>query len=281
MSGKNIYINGSNESMWQGNFSITRYFFIVGLFLALLFTSLEPKGSEGLGKLISLPFWCIHMLIALSILIYLQKLSFRLEILKNRPWHLLTLNGCVGALIFSIPAHFLDYFFGMQGNSNPSIFSSDFVNEVGGVFIPVASTWILINAPWLLQLNFKSKNQDLTSSSSTQILPKETGLNDKKNILCSSIIKHEVIAISSELHYLRIYTSTKQHLILGALKDAIKEFPENSGIQTHRSHWVSKKYVKSLKDIESGTACIMQNELIIPVSRRKKSEILSALRNKI
>jgi hypothetical protein len=270
--------------MWQGNFSIKKYFTIVGIFLSLLFTSLEPRGSEGLGMLTSLTFWAIHMFIAIGILICLQKLTFRVGIFKNRRWHLLVFTACIGAIIFSFPAYYLDHFYGMPGNSNPSILSIDFLHELAAVFIPVSSTWILINAPWLLKLDFKSENEEVTINSSSENATPEISVdnsiketpNDLKNkvgFLSKDIIKTNVIAISSELHYVRIYTEVKQYLILGSLKDVISEFEENSGIQIHRSHWVSKKYVKSIEKTKSGIICVLRNGLTFPVSRRKKNEI--------
>lgn len=260
--------------MWHGNFSINKYFFFIGVFLAVLFSSLEPSGSQGLGKFLSLPFWAIHMFIGLSILVYLQKLSFKFGIFKNKPWVLVVLNACVGAILFSLPAHYLDYLFAMPGNKNLSLLSSDYINELGGVFLPVASTWIFINAPWLLQLDFTPSNYDLVSNSDLENSLNKIEPNIKNKILNSNINIDDVIAISSELHYLRVFTTTKQYLILGSLKEVISEFPENLGMQTHRSHWVAKKYFKSIDQTKSGTVCVMENKLTFPVSRRKKSEII-------
>lgn len=53
----------------------------------------------------------------------------------------------------------------------------------------------------------------------------------------------ELYAVSSEDHYVRVYTSCGEELILMRFADALKELNTVDGIQTHRSWWVARKGV--------------------------------------
>ncbi|MEM8616875.1 MAG: LytTR family DNA-binding domain-containing protein [Pseudomonadota bacterium] len=83
-------------------------------------------------------------------------------------------------------------------------------------------------------------------------------------------IKHRqatLHAIASEDHYLRVYTSAGEELILMRLTDAVRELAEADGLQVHRSWWIAREGLveevrrdgRSLLRLPSGTE--------VPVSR--------------
>lgn len=268
--------------------SLRKYLFIIGVFLSLIFASLVPSGSEALGYINGFIFWSSHMLIGFLILVYVQKFTLKFSFSKKNPWNTTFVSACIGAFIFSFPAYYLDYFTGMPGNSSSSIISLDYLNELGAVFIPVVSTWMLVNMPWLLKLelsNLPKSHLDkcsnsfldeaiINNSSFSNSTESKNDYEIKKTILPSGIMKEDVIAISSELHYLRVYTLDRQYMILGSMKDLLKDFDESIGIQTHRSYWASKAHFKLLKETDQGIMCELANSIIVPVSRRKKKDVL-------
>jgi DNA-binding LytR/AlgR family response regulator len=70
-------------------------------------------------------------------------------------------------------------------------------------------------------------------------------------------------------------------MFLYNLKDAIEELPPDSGVQIHRSHWVSKKHVKQVLKKKGNAECILSCGKSLPVSRRKYAEVKELLAYKI
>ncbi len=83
----------------------------------------------------------------------------------------------------------------------------------------------------------------------------------------------DLIALSAELHYLRVYTTKGDALILFAFGHAVELLDSPSTCQIHRSHWVSLDHVE---DIETGNGtmiCVMKNGLRFSVSRRHRKAL--------
>jgi hypothetical protein len=84
----------------------------------------------------------------------------------------------------------------------------------------------------------------------------------------------DLIAVRSELQYVRIYTTRGDALVLGALKD-IAEQREADGQLVHRSWWVSNRHVRTLRRRGTRYMLTMTNGLEIPVSRRRQPALIS------
>jgi DNA-binding LytR/AlgR family response regulator len=84
----------------------------------------------------------------------------------------------------------------------------------------------------------------------------------------------DVIAVASELQYLRVWTPRGCALILGALADVESEGAD-SGLRVHRSWWVCREHVVSVRRTAAGTVCVMSDGRKVPVSRRRSAEVLA------
>lgn len=84
----------------------------------------------------------------------------------------------------------------------------------------------------------------------------------------------DVIAVASELQYLRVWTSRGCALILGALGEVESQGGEH-GLRVHRSWWVSRGHVVSVRRTATGTVCLMSDGREVPVSRRRSAEVLA------
>lgn len=84
----------------------------------------------------------------------------------------------------------------------------------------------------------------------------------------------DVIAVSSELQYLRVWTSRGCALILGALAD-VDSAEAAHGMRVHRSWWVALEHVVSVRRTAAGTVCLMSDGRQVPVSRRRSAEVLA------
>jgi hypothetical protein len=88
----------------------------------------------------------------------------------------------------------------------------------------------------------------------------------------------DVIAVTSELQYLRVWTSRGCALILGALADVDSEDTAH-GLRVHRSWWVAREHVVSVRRTATGTLCLMSDGRQVPVSRRRSAEVLARFGN--
>ena len=81
-----------------------------------------------------------------------------------------------------------------------------------------------------------------------------------------------VLAISSDLHYLHIYTDLGHCMILGSLQSAADAMGED-GMRVHRAHWVARRAIVRIVKDGQQWYCLLTNDLRIPISRRKKSTV--------
>jgi hypothetical protein len=84
----------------------------------------------------------------------------------------------------------------------------------------------------------------------------------------------DVIAVASELQYLRVWTPRGCALILGALADVESESAAR-GLRVHRSWWVASRHVISVRRTATGAVCVMSDGNHVPVSRRRRGEVLA------
>ena len=77
----------------------------------------------------------------------------------------------------------------------------------------------------------------------------------------------ELYAISSEDHYLRVYTSAGEHMFLERLSTAMHQLEGANGLQTHRSWWVNDTGVKSIATANGKMTINLKSDVEVPVSR--------------
>jgi hypothetical protein len=85
--------------------------------------------------------------------------------------------------------------------------------------------------------------------------------------LTPKIMGGEIHAVAAEDHYLRIYTSKGEDLILMRLSDAIAELEGIEGAQTHRSWWVAKEAVATVERDGSKLTLVLKDGARAPISR--------------
>ena len=74
-------------------------------------------------------------------------------------------------------------------------------------------------------------------------------------------------AIASEDHYLRVYTSLGEELILMRLADAVRELSSADGLQVHRSWWIARDGVVDAQRSDGRNLLILPSGVEVPVSR--------------
>lgn len=263
-----------------GAVSSQRYFVVVSIFLVLLFTMLEPEALTGTGFMLRLFFWTIQISILIPLLIYVQITIQKFKFFDiSNVWIKVTIGGLISSIIFIPIGLSIDYLLNLDDWTNIKNFTDLYpliIEEMTGVVGPVTLTWIGINAPRILRLNFeiptikneaKKKETDLQTLKTPHILtliPKDIGDN--------------IIYMASEMHYLRIVTTKGEALELYSLHNAIEELNALcTGIRTHRAFWVNKTHIDKLVGKPPHRNILTSQGYLVPVSRRQYSTVKSFL----
>ncbi|MEL7446506.1 MAG: LytTR family DNA-binding domain-containing protein [Pseudomonadota bacterium] len=84
-------------------------------------------------------------------------------------------------------------------------------------------------------------------------------------------------ALSSELHYVRVYTSLGDDLVLMRLSDAIEQTDGVDGLQVHRSHWIAQGGVQRIQNSGGKMLVVLKNDIELPVSRSHQGAVRNIL----
>ncbi|MCL6282434.1 LytTR family transcriptional regulator [Ruegeria sp. 2012CJ41-6] len=76
-----------------------------------------------------------------------------------------------------------------------------------------------------------------------------------------------LLALSAEDHYTNVRTSKGQELILIRFSDAVKEAAPVEGYRVHRSHWVSRSGIATVRHSKGRAIVTLTDGTEIPVSR--------------
>lgn len=76
-----------------------------------------------------------------------------------------------------------------------------------------------------------------------------------------------IYALNVEDHYVRVITSSGEHLLLMRLSDAIAEMQPVCGLTTHRSWWVAKAGVEKINKIGRTQTIVLKSGGVAMVSR--------------
>lgn len=77
----------------------------------------------------------------------------------------------------------------------------------------------------------------------------------------------ELYAFSAEDHYLRIYTSKGEELILLRFADALRELAAVNGLQVHRSWWVKTDSMVDVITADGRKVLLLKPGTTVPISR--------------
>lgn len=76
----------------------------------------------------------------------------------------------------------------------------------------------------------------------------------------------DVLAIKAEQHYIRVFTSEREYMVLYRFSDAVREMPEAAGMQVHRSYWVGYSGVHCIKPRVKKFSMTLTDGENVPVS---------------
>ena len=287
MNRNTVVSNGTIFGLWP----LGRSMAIVGVFLVAIFVLMEPEASQGLGLIDRTLFWVTNVGIALGALYAASWLLLPRIMHHLPPWLALLFAGIAGAALMA-PFGYLVELVQPEAWEVPDDGDWLDVFERGGVWQGIVAEflevgpkvlvmWMAINLPILASrptLNSPPGPDDGGEGSEPVDVEKEEAgryAEEVRNEFLSGLpeaLGTNVLAISSDLHYLHVYTEVGRCMILGSLQRAADAMG-GEGMRVHRAHWVARRaIVKIVKDGQQWY-CLLSNDLKVPISRRKKSMV--------
>lgn len=259
--------------------------------LSLGITLLEPSVSAHLSPLQRLVFWFGQVGVALLILESVQLGLGRTPIARRMaPLLLVILGGIVGAILFSSLSILLleGLLAGLEPEDVAEEFSmtsllAEFRNSAGQVVV----FWVLLNAPRLLMIvrDQEDLSEEMGADRQEAIQsPCSTKADAERSAALVELVSRlprrlgtDIVAMTAELHYLRVYTSHGNALILMSFGRAVEALQVVPGMAVHRSHWVALSHVAAMESDGDKVVCRMDTGITVPVSRNNRAAMRQAL----
>lgn len=274
--------------------SIFRYLGGTGCALWLLVMALQPDVGFRAPRLWMGLFWLVTIGSGLAVLQSLLYFLSRRKQLQQWPlWSLVAASGILGSALLT-PLYWLigdglmQALLGFEATLDDerdagTIAGFGFaalVQEFGDLVGPVTAAWLLISLPRLQGLlpPVLVQRQDSDDSAGTVDVSESTSDYSNTRPLWRQALPKElgddVIAVNSELQYLRVWTTRGSTLILGALQE-VEDTEAMAGMRIHRSWWVHAGHVRTVRRKADGLVCQLSDGREIPVSRRRKADALA------
>ncbi|MFO7287695.1 MAG: LytTR family DNA-binding domain-containing protein [Gammaproteobacteria bacterium] len=282
-----VVSNGTVFGAWALGRSIA----VVSALLVITFVVIEPEASRGLGVAARTVFWVVHVGLGL-VALYAASWLVLPHMMNSLPaWLVLLVAGTGGALLVTPLSYLLEqtspaWLRPLEDDGEwLAVFASrGWWQALAVEFLQLApatlASWMIINLPFLAHRRRLGDPQDpnVAGSADTVDLDKaeagryaESARAEFLSRLPESLGTN-VIAISSDLHYLHVYTDLGHCMILGSLQQAADAMGE-AGFRVHRAHWVAKRAIVKIVKKGNQWYCLLSTGLKIPISRRNKSTV--------
>lgn len=272
--------------------SIARYLGGTGLALWVFVMALMPDPGFMAPWLWMALFWALQIGVGLTILQTILYLMSRVDSKGRMPlWSLVAMSGLCGSVVLApiywlIGEGLMQQFMGFAETIDTDELRSvertlgwaALVEEWLDISGPVIAGWALISWPrlqgllpplvqktnWsvdepLVALSQEPKVIEVSVRSWREALPRELG--------------DDVIAVKSELQYLRVWTNRGAALVLGSLQE-VEDEEGSAGMRVHRSWWVHARHVRTVGRRGEAAICELSDGREVPISRRRKADAI-------
>ena len=273
--------------------SIARYLGGTGLALWVFVMALMPDPGFMAPWLWMALFWALQIGVGLTILQTILYLMSRVDSKGRMPlWSLVAMSGLCGSVVLApiywlIGEGLMQQFMGFAETIDTdelrsveqTLSWSALLEEWLEISGPVIAGWALISWPrlqgllpplvqktnWsvdepLVALSQEPKVIKVSVRSWREALPRELG--------------DDVIAVKSELQYLRVWTTRGAALVLGSLQE-VEDEEGSAGMRIHRSWWVHARHVRTVGRRGEAAICELSDGREVPISRRRKADAMA------
>lgn len=273
--------------------SIARHLGGTGLALWVFVMALMPDPGFMAPWLWMALFWALQIGVGLTILQTILYLMSRVDSKGRMPlWSLVAMSGLCGSVVLApiywlIGEGLMQQFMGFAETIDTDELRSlertlgwaALVEEWLDISGPVIAGWALISWPrlqgllpplvqktnWsvdepLVALSQEPKVIEVSVRSWREALPRELG--------------DDVIAVKSELQYLRVWTTRGAALVLGSLQE-VEDEEGSAGMRVHRSWWIHARHVRTVRRRGEAAICELSDGREVPISRRRKADAMA------
>ncbi len=231
----------------------------ITLSIGLVVGYLGPFGSYEMPLLNRLLYWVI--LIGGGHIIFTQTdkiCHYFLDAKRTNPILTLVASSLVGALFLSFFVELIShYFFGLNFRFPENFLF--FYPKVLALSLVINVVGFLLSSPF---------NQMPETNLTTQQQPGQLFLKRIPHKL-----GNELICFTMEDHYLHVYTTKGDHMMLLRMKDALMELKDYPGFQVHRSWWVATDAIVEVHKQPRKAVLTLKNDLQVPVSQKYLSQL--------
>lgn len=242
-----------------------------GVGLTVLFVFMEPAPTDVLGLPALIVFWALHVFATLALAQGCQVVISRHLAPRENPWLSIAAAGLAASTLVTPLALGLDHL--MVAPLDPAEDSSWTLAAVLEEWIalapPVTLVWLGRNAVRFLRL---SPDGPPTST------PSAPGTDQPDFMRRLPVSRRgQLIALSAELHYLRVHTTLGDALILQGFGEALAQLGPDVGLRVHRSHWIDPRFVAGVSREGGRMRIELVNGVAVPVARSRRGEVTSVL----
>ena len=273
--------------------SIARYLGGTGLALWAFVMALMPDPGFMAPWLWMALFWALQIVVGLTILQTILYLMSRVDSKGRMPlWSLVAMSGLCGSVVLApiywlIGEGLMQQFMGFAETIDTDELRSvertlgwaALVEEWLEISGPVIAGWALISwprlqglLPPLVQKTNRSVDEPLVALSQE---PKviEVSVRSWREALPREL-GDDVMAVKSELQYLRVWTTRGAALVLGSLQE-VEDEEGSAGMRVHRSWWVHARHVRTVGRRGEAAICELSDGREVPISRRRKADAVA------
>ena len=273
--------------------SIARYLGGTGLALWAFVMALMPDPGFMAPWLWMALFWALQIVVGLTILQTILYLMSRVDSKGRMPlWSLVAMSGLCGSVVLApiywlIGEGLMQQFMGFAETIDTDELRSvertlgwaALVEEWLEISGPVIAGWALISwprlqglLPPLVQKTNRSVDEPLVALSQE---PKviEVSVRSWREALPREL-GDDVMAVKSELQYLRVWTTRGAALVLGSLQE-VEDEEGSAGMRVHRSWWVHARHVRTVGRRGEAAICELSDGREVPISRRRKADAIA------
>lgn len=284
-------MESDSNSTVLGVASMSKTLPVVGIVLVVLFVFIKPEATAGYAFFPRLLFWTVHIGMGLVSIVLASKL-LRPALGRAMPLTAaILITGLAGAAMLA-PVYVLLEHLAPAGLTDEadgwldSFAATGWLQSVFVEFVEVTpmflAAWFAVNLPLVLGRpvfvdgppDVPRGPDDGHSASKKVGGPPETEDDPREQFfaLVPKALGRDIVALSSDMHYLHVHTTLGKCMVLGTLRDAASLFSD-AGLLVHRSHWVAYAHVQKISKRGSAWECLMSNDLRIPVSRRNRTRV--------
>lgn len=273
--------------------SVARYLSVTGLALWALLMALAPDPGFSAPWLWMSLFWAMQIAVGLTVLQSTLFLLSRADAQGRMPlWSLVAVSGFCGAAVLTplywlIGEGLMQQVLGFAETLDPgepigvqqTFGWAALIEEWLNISGPVIAAWALISWPRLQGLLPPLvRNAPSSVGEPVVALPQapavvEVSVRHWRTALPAEL-GGDVIAVKSELQYLRVWTTRGSALVLGSLQE-VEDAEGGAGMRVHRSWWVHARHVRTVRRSGEAAICELSDGREVPVSRRRKADALA------